>query len=129
MNAEDKLKRIHEAVDKFVKSTKEDMLKQKRVSSADNLFAELVQGPYVHALVDARLKHDMSLIDIEEAICALTANMMSMLLRSALSDEAGPIALMIAKRMSEKMDEYLYDSIASNFYNTGEEPTNADKIH
>ena len=129
MNAEDRLKRIHDAADKFNKSSKEEMIKHKRVSPADNLFAEMVLGPYVHALVDARLKHERPMMEIEEAICALTASMMSLLIRSGLSQVAGPIALIIAKRMSEKMDEYLYDSIASHFNNTGEEPTNDDKIH
>jgi hypothetical protein len=90
---------------------------------------EMVQAPYVHALVDARLKHEMALTDIEEAVCALTANMISLLLRSALAQDSGPIALMIGKRMSEKMDDYLYDAIAANFTNTGEGPTDADKIH
>jgi hypothetical protein len=105
------------------------MKARKKLTPADNLFAELVQGPYVHALVDARVKHNMPMIDIEEAVCALAANMMSLLISSALSQDAGLIALMLGKRMSEKLDDYLYDAIASNFHNTGEEPTNDDKIH
>jgi hypothetical protein len=129
MNAAARLKLIHESVDKFNSNNKEAMKARKKLTPADNLFAELVQGPYVHALVDARVKHNMPMIDIEEAVCALAANMMSLLISSALSQDAGLIALMLGKRMSEKLDDYLYDAIASNFHNTGEEPTNDDKIH
>jgi hypothetical protein len=129
MDAAAKLKSIHDAVDKFNQLNKEEISKQKELKPADLLMMELVQGPYIHALVDARLKHDMALMDIEEAVCALTANMISLLLRSALSQDAGPVALIIGKRMSEKMDDYLYDAIAANFSNTGEEPTDADSIH
>ena len=129
MNAEDKLRKIHEAVDKFNQSNKEEMLKQKRITPADNLFAELVQGPYVHALVDARLKHNMELAEVEEAICALTANMMCLLLRSVLPPILGPVAIAGALRMCGKMDDYLHNSITTYFTNTGEEPTDADSIH
>jgi hypothetical protein len=127
VDSKTRLKLIHESVDRFNKTSAEQMGKQK-VTPAALLFQE-VQSQFVHTLVDARVKHDMALSDIEEAICALCANMIGLLIRSAISPDGGPIALMIGKRMSEKMDDYLYDSIASNFHNTGEEPTDDDKIH
>ena len=129
MDARDRLKRIHDAVDRFNESEREEVGKAKSATPADLIMIEQVQAAFVHALVDMRLKHDLELKDIEEAVCLQSANMMSLLLRSALSKDAGPIAVMIAKRMSEKMGEYLYESIATYFHNTGEEPTDADKIH
>ena len=129
MDARDRLKRIHDAVDRFNESEREEVGKGKSATPADLIMIEQVQAAFVHALVDMRLKHDLELKDIEDAVCTQSANMVSLLIRSALSIDMGPIAVMIAKRMCEKIDCYLYESIATYFHNTGEEPTDADKVH
>ena len=129
MDAATKLKQIHDSVDKFNESRRKEVGALKDSTPADLILMEQVQAAYVHALVDMRLKHNIELPDIEEAVCTQAAEMISLLLRSAIPTESGPIAVMIAKRMSEKVGDYLYESVASYFYNTGEEPTDADKIH